>query len=129
MEKAIAEDKIIIVAGFQGIGAESKQVTTLGRGGSDLTAVVLSQYLQVEVCEFYKDVDGIYSQDPHIDPSAKHFSSLSWGKLIEIINSGSQVISATAACYAEQHRIAMSVQLSPSVGEKLDKKTTLISEN
>ncbi len=72
MKNAIAEGKVIIVAGFQGIAQNTNRVSTLGRGGSDLTAVAIAGAIEADVCEIYTDVDGIYTTDPRIEPKAKN---------------------------------------------------------
>ncbi len=91
MKKAISEGKIIIVAGFQGITEEGR-VSTLGRGGSDLTAVAIAGAIQADVCEIYTDVDGIYTTDPRIDPKAKKLDKISYDEMLELASLGAKVL-------------------------------------
>lgn len=91
MQKAIKDGKIIIVAGFQGINKEGK-VTTLGRGGSDLSAVALAGALNADACEIYSDVDGIYTTDPRIEPKAKKLDTISYDEMLELASMGAKVL-------------------------------------
>ena len=122
MHAAIAEGKIVIVAGFQGINKEGS-VTTLGRGGSDLSAVALAGALKADQCEIYSDVDGIYTTDPRIEPNAKKLDTISYDEMLELSSLGAKVL---------QNR---SVELAKKLGVKLyakssfsDNEGTLISE-
>ncbi len=92
MKKAIDEGKIIIVAGFQGVSIEDSRVTTLGRGGSDLTAVALAGALEADLCEIYTDVDGIYTTDPRIEPKAKKLEKISYDEMLELASLGAKVL-------------------------------------
>ncbi|MEA3384573.1 MAG: aspartate kinase [Campylobacterota bacterium] len=92
MKKALDEDKAIIVAGFQGVSIDNQRVTTLGRGGSDLTAVALAGALQADVCEIYTDVDGIYTTDPRIEPKAKKLDKISYDEMLELASLGAKVL-------------------------------------
>jgi len=92
MKNAIKEGKIIIVAGFQGVSKEEKRITTLGRGGSDLTAVALAGALHADVCEIYTDVDGIYTTDPRIEPKAKKLEKISYDEMLELASLGAKVL-------------------------------------
>ncbi len=92
MKNAIQEGKIIVVAGFQGVSATNERVTTLGRGGSDLTAVALAGALQADVCEIYTDVDGIYTTDPRIEPKAKKLDKISYEEMLELASLGAKVL-------------------------------------
>jgi aspartate kinase len=92
MKKAIDEGKVIIVAGFQGVGLEDGRVTTLGRGGSDLTAVALAGALEADICEIYTDVDGIYTTDPRIEPKAKKMDKISYEEMLELASLGAKVL-------------------------------------
>lgn len=92
MNSAIKDGKIIIVAGFQGVSAENGRVTTLGRGGSDLTAVALAGALEADVCEIYTDVDGIYTTDPRIEPKAKKLDKISYDEMLELASLGAKVL-------------------------------------
>ena len=92
MKKAIDEGKIIIVAGFQGINQNTGRVSTLGRGGSDLTAVAIAGAIQADVCEIYTDVDGIYTTDPRIEPKAKKMEMISYDEMLELSSLGAKVL-------------------------------------
>ena len=92
MQNALKDGKIIIVAGFQGINIENGRVTTLGRGGSDLTAVALAGALEADLCEIYTDVDGIYTTDPRIEPKAKKLEKISYDEMLELASLGAKVL-------------------------------------
>ena len=92
MKKAISDGKIVIVAGFQGVGLEDGRVTTLGRGGSDLTAVAIAGALKADICEIYTDVDGIYTTDPRIEPKAKKMDKISYDEMLELASLGAKVL-------------------------------------
>lgn len=82
VREALDEGKICLVAGFQGVNRETKDITTLGRGGSDTTAVALAAALKADVCEIYSDVDGVYTADPRKDENAKRFETLSYNRAL-----------------------------------------------
>jgi aspartate kinase len=92
MKNAISEGKTIIVAGFQGVNTQNSRVTTLGRGGSDLTAVALAGALHADVCEIYTDVDGIYTTDPRIVSKAKKLDKISYDEMLELASLGAKVL-------------------------------------
>jgi len=92
MKQTINAGKIIIVAGFQGICSTTNRVTTLGRGGSDLTAVALAGALKADLCEIYTDVDGIYTTDPRIEPKAKKLDKISYDEMLELASLGAKVL-------------------------------------
>ena len=92
MEQAIKNGEIIIVAGFQGVSVDGNRVTTLGRGGSDLTAVALAGALKADICEIYTDVDGIYTTDPRIEPKAKKMDKISYDEMLELASLGAKVL-------------------------------------
>lgn len=91
MKNAIADGKVIIVAGFQGVTIDGR-VTTLGRGGSDLTAVAIAGAIKADVCEIYTDVDGIYTTDPRIEPKAKKLEKISYDEMLELASLGAKVL-------------------------------------
>ena len=122
IERRINEGKIVIVAGFQGIN-EHGEVTTLGRGGSDLSAVALAGALKADACEIYSDVDGVYTTDPRIEPRAKKLDHISYDEMLELSSLGAKVL---------QNR---SVELAKKMGVKIiarssfsDDPGTIISE-
>ncbi len=92
MLETISTGKIVIVAGFQGVSKQSNRVTTLGRGGSDLTAVALAGALKADLCEIYTDVDGIYTTDPRIEPKAKKLDKISYDEMLELASLGAKVL-------------------------------------
>jgi len=91
MQNAVKEGKIIVVAGFQGVN-ESGDVTTLGRGGSDLSAVAIAGALKADLCEIYTDVSGIYTTDPRIEPKAKKLDKISYDEMLELASLGAKVL-------------------------------------
>jgi aspartate kinase len=92
---ALQEDKVVIVAGFQGV-SRSREVTTLGRGGSDTTAVALAAALRADHCEICSDVDGVFSADPRAVPEARHLDRLSYEEALALFRAGSKVLPAAA---------------------------------
>jgi aspartate kinase len=101
---ALDQEKIVLVAGFQGVST-SQDVTTLGRGGSDTTAVAVAAALGAEVCEIYTDVAGVYSADPRIVPDARKLSVLSFEEMLEMSASGAGVLQLRAVEYARNHGV------------------------
>jgi aspartate kinase len=92
MKNAINNGIIIIIAGFQGVSLNENRVTTLGRGGSDLTAVAIAGAIKADLCEIYTDVEGIYTTDPRIEPKAKKLYSISYDEMLELASSGAKVL-------------------------------------
>lgn len=107
----LGEGKIVVVAGFQGISREGR-ITTLGRGGSDLSTIALAIALKADTCEFYKDVDGIYSSDPKLISDAVKLENISFDELLEMAACGSQVIQAQAIEMAKKHNMPFEVRSS-----------------
>src|SRR5688572_28152553 len=101
---ALDEGKVVLVAGFQGVSTAA-DVTTLGRGGSDTTAVALAAALGADVCEIYTDVRGVYSADPQIVPNAKKLSVLSFDEMLEMSASGAGVLQLRSVEYARNHGV------------------------
>ena len=91
IENALKDGKIVVVAGFQGVD-ENGDVTTLGRGGSDLSAVALAGALKADLCEIYTDVDGVYTTDPRIEPKAKKLDKISYDEMLELASLGAKVL-------------------------------------
>src|SRR3954451_5057585 len=102
---ALEEDRIVLVAGFQGVSTESRDVTTLGRGGSDTTAVALAAALRASVCEIYTDVAGVYSADPRIVPEAHKLPVVSFEEMLEMAASGARVLQLRSVEYARNHGV------------------------
>jgi aspartate kinase len=111
VREALAAGRIAIVAGFQGISAEA-DVTTLGRGGSDTTAVALAAALDADVCEIYTDVDGVFTADPRIVPSARKLDALSYEEMLELAASGARVLVLRSVEYARNHGVPIHVRSS-----------------
>ncbi len=109
---ALDEGAIVIVAGFQGVSVDSKDITTLGRGGSDTTAVALAGALHAEVCEIYTDVDGVYSADPRLVPTARKLPVVSYEEMLEMAASGAKVLMLRCVEYARNHGITIHVRSS-----------------
>jgi aspartate kinase len=105
IEQALAEDRIVLVAGFQGVSTESRDVTTLGRGGSDTTAVALAAALQASVCEIYTDVAGVYSADPRLVPEARKLDTVSFEEMLEMSASGAGVLQLRSVEYGRNHGV------------------------
>ena len=113
IEKELAENKIVIVTGFQGID-ENYNYTTLGRGGSDTTAVALAAALNADSCEIYTDVDGVYTSDPRVDKNAVKYQSISYSKMLELSNNGARVLHNKCVEMARDYDVKMIVKSSMS---------------
>jgi aspartate kinase len=107
---------VVIVAGFQGVSASNKEITTLGRGGSDVTAVAMASYLQA-ACEVYKDVDGVFTADPRVVPGARLLSEVSFEEMAELAEAGSQVLARRSVEYGRRLRVPLHVRSSFHEGE------------
>ncbi|MGA2320138.1 MAG: aspartate kinase [Solirubrobacteraceae bacterium] len=105
IQAALEEDSIVLVAGFQGVSNTAKNVTTLGRGGSDTSAVAVAAALGAEVCEIYTDVSGVYSADPRIVPDARKLKTVSFEEMLEMAASGAGVLQLRAVEYARNHGV------------------------
>ena len=115
IRRELAAGKIVVVAGFQGLDGEG-DTTTLGRGGSDTTAVALAAWLKAEVCQIFTDVDGIYDRDPRIYPDARRFGRIGYGPMLALIENGAQVLHDRSVELARSHGIRLEV-LSAFTGE------------
>lgn len=111
IREELAKGKIVIVAGFQGV-SPAKEITTLGRGGSDTSAVALASYLGADLCEIYTDVDGVYTADPRLVPSARLIPSLDYGQMLALAYSGSKVLHPRAVEFAYKYKIPVEVKSS-----------------
>lgn len=109
---AIAQGKVVIIAGFQGVSPQTKEVTTLGRGGSDASAVALAAALGADVCEIYTDVDGIYTADPRIVPKARKLDEVSFEEMLELAAQGSRVLMARSVETGRRYGIPIHVRSS-----------------
>ena len=115
--EALTGGHIVIVAGFQGVSRDSKDVTTLGRGGSDTTAVALAAALEADVCEIYTDVDGVYSADPRIVPTARKLDVVSHDEMLEMAASGAKVLQVRSVEFARNHGVDIHVRSSFSYAD------------
>jgi len=116
IKRAFADNKIVIVAGYQGI-TENQEITTLGRGGSDLTAVALAITLRAKVCEIFTDVEGIYTTDPRIVNQARKIRSITYDEMLELASLGAQVMQARSIEAAKKFNIPIHVRSSFSKEE------------
>jgi len=114
VQEAVDAGKIAIVAGFQGVNRETKDVTTLGRGGSDTTAVALAAAMGADECEIYSDVDGVYTADPRIVPDAKKLDTLCFEEMLELAASGSKILVLRSVEYARAFNVPLRVRSSYS---------------
>jgi aspartate kinase len=109
IHEALDRDEIVLVAGFQGVSFE-QEVTTLGRGGSDTTAVALAASLGAQVCEIYTDVDGVFSADPRLVPNARKLDLLSFEEMLEMASSGARVMATRSIEVARSHNVELHVR-------------------
>ena len=112
IESALEEKSIVIIAGFQGVSQEAKDVTTLGRGASDTTAVALAASLNADYCEIYTDVDGIFTADPRIVPSARHIPEISYEDMLELAACGAKILHLRCVEYARRENVPVHVRSS-----------------
>jgi aspartate kinase len=105
IQAALEEDSIVLVAGFQGVSRDARNVTTLGRGGSDTSAVAVAAALGAQVCEIYTDVSGVYSADPRIVPDARKLATVSFEEMLEMAASGAGVLQLRSVEYARNHGV------------------------
>ena len=106
--KELAAGKIVVVAGFQGEDVEG-DITTLGRGGSDTTAVALAAWLKADKCQIFTDVDGVYDRDPRLYPDATRFSRIGYDRMLELIENGAQVLHDRSVEFARDYGIKVEV--------------------
>lgn len=111
IQKLLNEGKVVIVAGFQGVDDDGN-VTTLGRGGSDLSAIALAATLNADICQIYTDVDGIYTADPRIVKKAKKIPEMSYEELLEMASLGSKVMQARSVEFAQKYNVVFEVRSS-----------------
>jgi aspartate kinase len=121
LQEALRENAIPIVAGFQGVSQDTKDITTLGRGGSDLTAVALAAALYADVCEIYTDVDGIFSADPRMVPKARQVPRITYDEMMELAAAGAKVLHLRCVEYAKRFDLPIHVRSSFS-----DKEGTFV---
>jgi aspartate kinase len=121
IRKALDSGAVALVAGFQGVAQDTKDITTLGRGGSDTTAVALAAALRADVCEIYTDVDGVYSADPRIVSDARKLDTITYEEMLEMAASGAKVLMLRCVEYARRYSVPVHVRSSYS-----DKTGTIV---
>jgi aspartate kinase len=109
VRRALDDGEIAVVAGFQGV-SDDDEITTLGRGGSDLTAVALAAALRADVCEIYTDVDGVYTADPNIVPDARKLSRVAYDEMLEMASLGAKVLQARSVEFAKKYGVPVHVR-------------------
>jgi aspartate kinase len=117
IRSALDEGAIAIVAGFQGVSQDTKDITTLGRGGSDTTAVALAAALDAEVCEIYTDVDGVFTADPRLVPTARKLTAVRYEEMLELAASGAKILHLRCVEYARRFDVPIHVRSSFSALE------------
>lgn len=125
--KALEQGNVVIVAGFQGM-TEAGEITTLGRGGSDTTAVALAAAIKADLCEIYTDVDGIYSTDPRIVKVARKLNEISYDEMLELANLGAAVLHPRAVEYAKNYNVTLVVRSSFTYNEGTNVKEEAVME-
>ncbi len=110
VKEGIEKGKIVIVAGFQGVNKETREITTLGRGGSDATAVALAASLKADRCEIYTDVDGVYSADPRIIKEAKLIDEITYDEMLEMASSGARVLMSRSVEFGRRYNVPIIVK-------------------
>ncbi|MEU1970921.1 aspartate kinase [Microbacterium sp. NPDC019599] len=118
LREALDEGAIVIVAGFQGFNRDTRDITTLGRGGTDTTAVALAAALDADACEIYSDVDGIFTADPRVVPKARKLKTVTSEEMLELSANGAKVLYIRAVEYARRHGVLIHARstFSPNVG-------------
>ena len=116
LSNALKDGNIVVIAGFQGVNAR-QDITTLGRGGSDTTAVAIAAALQADVCEIYTDVDGVYSADPRICPQAHKLERISYDEMLELASLGAKVLQIRSVEFAKRYQVPVHVRSSFSQDE------------
>jgi aspartate kinase len=123
IDAELAQGRVVIVAGFQGV-TDGEEITTLGRGGSDTTAVALASALGADLCQIYTDVEGVFTADPRVVPSARKIRKMSYDELLEMASSGALVVQTRAAELAKQYKVRLEVRSS-----FVDREGTVITDN
>ncbi|NOY65192.1 MAG: aspartate kinase, partial [Nitrospirae bacterium] len=111
-KKALEDGFVVVVAGFQGITEDTEEVTTLGRGGSDLTAVAIASALGADLCEIYTDVEGVFTTDPNIVPEARKLEKISYEEMLELASSGAKVLQTRSVEFAMKYNVPLVVRSS-----------------
>jgi len=110
--EGLEEGKVVIVAGFQGVSPDTKEITTLGRGGSDATAVAMAAALKADVCEIYTDVDGVFTSDPQVVPDARKLDEVSFDEMLELACAGARVLMPRSVEFGKRFNIPIHVRSS-----------------
>jgi aspartate kinase len=129
IHEALDQDRIVLVAGFQGVSTDL-DITTLGRGGSDTTAVALAAALGADVCEIYSDVEGVFTADPRLVPEARKLHAVSYEEMLELAASGAKVLQLRAVEFARNHNVKLHVRssFSPADGTWVREEDELMLE-
>lgn len=114
--KELEQGKIVVVAGFQGVNSNN-EITTLGRGGSDTTAVQLAVTLDAKICEIYTDVDGVYKEDPNVNKNAEKIKNISYDEMLKMCNQGAKVLHYKCVEIAKKHNMLIDVKSTLKNGE------------
>lgn len=124
LDRALEDKKLIVLAGFQGVDPTSNEITTLGRGGSDTTAVAMASHYGLGYCEMYKDVPGVFSEDPSSNTEAKIFDELDYDEMLRLCGKGAQVIHRMAVEMARDREVEIQVGLTESmqIGTRIRKR-------
>ena len=108
--KELALNKIVVVAGFQGINERTRNITTLGRGGSDTTAVAIAAAIKADKCDIYKDVDGVYNIDPKTNKNAFKYDKISYDEMIDLSNNGAKVLHNKSVGFAKKYNVPIHIK-------------------
>jgi aspartate kinase len=125
--KALEEFDVVVIAGFQGIHRESNRVSTLGRGGSDTSAVAIAASVKADLCDIYTDVDGVYTTDPRITDKARKLQKVTYEEMLEMAYSGSKVLQTRSVAMAMAHNVR--VRVLSSFGEVSESSGTILVNN
>jgi aspartate kinase len=125
--KSLAENDVVVIAGFQGIHAESNRVTTLGRGGSDTSAVAIAAAVKADLCDIYTDVSGVYTTDPRITDKARKLKRVTYEEMLEMAYSGSKVLQTRSVAMAMAHNVR--VRVLSTFEEVTDSSGTILVNN
>lgn len=125
VRESLDQGNVVIVAGFQGVSPDTKEITTLGRGGSDATAVAMAAFLHADVCEIYTDVDGVFTADPRIVPEARKLEEVSFEEMLELSASGARVLMLRSVEFGRRFNVPLHVRSSfhGGVGTWVKEKT------
>ena len=110
IQKELEQGKIVVVAGFQGINEETNNITTLGRGGSDTTAVALAVALKADSCNIYKDVEGVYDIDPKTNKNAKKYDNIDYDEMLKLSNNGAKVLHNKCIQIAKENDLTINIK-------------------